>query len=306
MVVLSLPTDKQRREIQSSLISDLNSYTHRDAKGVLRPAMCCVCDSQPTAPEWAEWIPVNELASLCDHAKMNKKHLRDVCSTNMLKCCTAKHENLSEYVLLPEAQLNSDGDSIHICKHCACQLRENARKDRRQKRPPILSVANGCSVGDPPQALEDLNPVELSLLSRVRICSQTWVFFGGCHKQIKGWHTFFRNRHLSNVGNLNLLAGGMHGNIVAVLCGPFTDTQAAIAREAVTVRQEKVVAAFKWLKKNNHHCKNDETPNEDELPVPLIIEHDKCVTPLFQTCSDVLPHNLIFSSTGHLPRVKML
>ena len=65
---------------------------------------------------------------------------------------------------------------------------------KRSHQPlPKAAVANGYVIGDPPMELSSLNDVELSLISRARIYCQSWIFFGGCHQHIKGWHTFFKN-----------------------------------------------------------------------------------------------------------------
>ena len=118
--------------------------------------------------------------------------------------------------------------------------------------PPKQAIANGFLIGNAPDELSCLNEVELSLISRVRIHCQSWIFFGGCHQHIKGWHTFFRNRNSENVGNLiNLVDNGMTGMILVVLCGPFTSTQTALAMQKTAVDPEKVVNAWHWLKHHN-------------------------------------------------------
>ena len=301
MAVLSVPLQGEREQIQRSFAYDLASYTYLDKNDKLQPVVCCVCDSQPSSPQWADWIPVNELAHLCQCAKMAKNNLRDIYSPEILQCYTAKHSRLEDYVLSPNAQFNNEGDSIQICKQCATELKDIARRKRKSRRPPILSIANGYLVGDPPAVLRELNPVELALVSRVRIYSQSWIFFGGCHKHIKGWHTFFRNRHLSNIANLNLLSESMQGNIMVVLCGPFTKTQVAMAREAVMVRPKKVVAAFEWLKQHNYHYKDDMIPKEAELPVPVVIDSEMYVShdaSIVQYCR-LLTYMSILESTGN-------
>lgn len=60
---------------------------------------------------------------------------------------------------------------------------------------------------------------------------QSWAFFGGCHKQLRGWHThtIFRNHHTANVsGDRKLRDSGINGDIMVVLCGPFMTTQKAM------------------------------------------------------------------------------
>ena len=140
--------------------------------------------------------------------------------------------------------------------------------------PPKQAIANGYLVGDAPMELECLNDVELSLVSKVRIYCQSWIFYGGCHQQIKGWHTFFKNRPTENVGNLMQLAENDNtetGIILVVLCGPFTTTQKALTLAKTAVRPSKVIAAWKWLKKHNYRYKDLTIPNAKDIPQPQII-----------------------------------
>lgn len=140
--------------------------------------------------------------------------------------------------------------------------------------PPKQAIANGYLVGDAPMELECLNDVELSLVSKVRIYCQSRIFYGGCHQQIKGWHTFFKNRPTENVGNLMQLAENDNtetGIILVVLCGPFTTTQKALTLAKTAVRPSKVIAAWKWLKKHNYRYKDLTIPNAKDIPQPQII-----------------------------------
>ena len=137
------------------------------------------------------------------------------------------------------------------------------------------AIANGHLTGDAPKELTCLNEVELSLVSRVRICSQSWIFCAGCHQQIKGWHTFCRNRHEANVGNLQQLQlSRLKGSILVVLCGPFTSTQKALTLKQVSVRPAKVIEAFQWLSNHNIYYTQDDIPAAEDIPVPFIIEEN--------------------------------
>jgi hypothetical protein len=90
---------------------------------------------------------------------------------------------------------------------------------------------------------------------------------------IRGWHTLFKNKPAEQVSNINLLSeAGLKGQIVVVLCGPFTTTQKALALRKTAVRPDKVVSAFRWLQANNFHYKDVVIPDPDDLPMPFIIE----------------------------------
>ena len=47
-----------------------------------------------------------------------------------------------------------------------------------------------------------------------------------------------------------------------------------MTKEKTMVNRQKVVAAFEWLQKNNFHYKDMVLPQEDEIPIPIIIEEN--------------------------------
>ena len=140
---------------------------------------------------------------------------------------------------------------------------------------PPNAIANFHLIGEAPEELKCLNDVELSLVSLVRVYCQSWVFFAGCHQHIKGWQTFYPNRPESNVRDIELLSlSGMKGKIVVTLVGPFTTTQKALIKERTSVRAEKIITAYQWLKKNNYFYRDINIPNESEIFQPIIIDED--------------------------------
>jgi hypothetical protein len=149
-----------------------------------------------------------------------------------------------------------------------------AQKRSQNRRPPPKAIASGRLTGDAPDVLKRLTRTELDLVAAGRIDCQSYVFFGGCHQQIRGWHTIFKNRPTENVSSLELLAGsGLKGTIVVVLCGPFTTTQRALVMQQCQVRPAYVIEAFKWLKENNYLYKDFTIPNINDIPTPII--HDE-------------------------------
>jgi hypothetical protein len=136
-------------------------------------------------------------------------------------------------------------------------------------------IANFNLIGYAPIELSELTITKLSLVSRSFLHCQTWVFYAGCHQQIKGWHTFFKGRPSENVADLSrLVQAGLKGSMLVVLCGPFTKAQIALTRSKMMVSPEKVIRAYKWLIENNVLYQNDIIPNIDDIPIPIII-HDK-------------------------------
>ena len=271
---LSIPDTERKTNILHSFLEDLRSYTHKDENDVLKPVVCCVCDGIPTRPQWSTWVSVERLRKLCVTSKMQKTQLSGIYPEELINQYTAPHEDLKAFVLSPASQVNREMDSILICEDCLSALQLNNEKKRSGKiYPPKESIANGYLLGEPPTILKSLNAVELAIVSRVQVHCQTWVFFAGCHQHIKGWHCFFRNRNESNVGSVQMLGdSGMNGNILVVLCGPFTSQQKALTLAAVNVNVQKVLAGFDWMKRNNFYHKDERIPEESEIPIPVILD----------------------------------
>ena len=180
------------------------------------------------------------------------------------------------FVLSPHLIINEEDEEIIICKDCLLTMERNyEQKHWRRNFPPVNSICNGYLIGQAPKELQDLNDVELTLVSKDQTYCQTWVFKGGIHQQIKGWHTFFKNCPGHHVASLQQLDWtNLKGNILVVLCGPFTKTQKAMTMQKILVDPDKVIKAYQWLVENNHLYKDDQIPSQDEIPIPQIYEEN--------------------------------
>jgi hypothetical protein len=275
MVSLTVPTATQTKEIARRFLSDLESFSFQDdVLGELRPVVCAVCDGAPTCAEWHDWVPLRLFQKMLSKAKMQKSNLSGVHSDLLLSHCTVDHVDLEDCVLSPKTVLNQS-EEVMVCKSCNQHLEKSFDGKKSRMLPPPWAIFSGHLIGEAPVELSELSSTELALVSGGRIDCQSHVFFGGCHEQIRGWHTVFRNRVVANVSNLTMLrSSGLNGKIVVVLCGPFTTTQKALAKKQVQVDPAKVFAAFNWLKRNNHLFQNMELPNIRDIPVPILLEED--------------------------------
>ena len=273
--LLEVPTREKKDELIRAFLKDEESYTvFDDSSGRFLPVICCVCDSIPTKPDWSTTIHVIKLKKLLEQCKLNQSELTNYYPPKLLDQYTARHDSLKRFVLSPETYVNIHDEAL-ICKDCLAQLRSISKKKSVRRHPPKQAIANGYVIGRAPSELIKLNEVEISLISQARIYCQSWIFFGGCHQHIKGWHTFFKNRPAGNVGNVVMLSeSGLKGVILVVLCGPFTTTQKALVYKAVAINPEKVVKAWCWLKANNYRYKDCVIPDLDSIPVPKIVEED--------------------------------
>lgn len=280
MNVFGLPNAAQRKHIVQNMTNDLDSFTHVSSSNEIIGVVCCCCDSIPHIENWWQWIDVNELHNMLNKIPLMKSGLlaEYYPETSVLNCYHVKNcDTLKNYVLSPASLLNETKNKIVICKNCLAEIKINSEtKGEFSRRPPINSCANGYIIGDAPEELRVLNEIELALVSRVRIHAHIFQFFGGQHKCVTGWHTFFRNPHQRNAENINSLAdSGMNGNIYVVLSGPFTKDQVAVAKRAVSVNRDRIIKALNWLKENNIHYRNEIIPDVDEVPLPILLENQE-------------------------------
>ena len=275
--VLRVPSMEEIDNITQSFVKDLESFSYLDERSnTFKPIVCCVCDAIPSESNWSCMVAVSKAAKFFSKCNMEIAKQSRLYPKQLLEQYSISTEpRLSPFVLSPNSFISVNNE-VMMCHSChdaltiACQQRKS-----REKFPPIQSIANGYIIGEAPLELECLNEVELSLISHVRTYCQSWTFFGGCHRHIKGWHTFFRNRPTSNIGNLmQLVDGGMQGIILVVLCGPFTSTQNALVRQKTAVNPHKVIAAWLWLKANNFRYHEVKIPNIHDIPTPVYLNEN--------------------------------
>jgi hypothetical protein len=264
----------QRRKIVKDLSKDLESFTATITGDTRIHAVCCaVCDSMPKkANDWS-WVEITKFKSYAEKCRLHKKSIREFYPEALIDYYTASNDDdhlLSQFVLSPSSLIDTHNKTIAVCNQCLEHLESHTT---RKSNPPIDSIVNGYLIGTAPVELKELSEVELSIISQVRITCHTFVFYAGCHRSIRGWHTLFKNKPAEQVANMSQISeAGLKGQIVVVLCGPFTTTQKALALQKTAVRPDKVVAAFRWLQANNFHYKDIVIPDPDDLPVPFIIE----------------------------------
>ena len=274
--MLAVPTPQQTRKIARDFVKDLESFTFVDeCTQSFQPIVCCVCEGLPTSPQWSEWVPLSTFRKLCRSCGLARDNLEkeQVYPDGLLQDYRADHQDLNVFVLSPKTYVKDN--EVLVCKDCSSHLKEAAEKQGRSgcRRPPPGAIASGYLVGEAPPPLKLLSETELALVSGGRIDCQSYVFFAGCHMQIRGWHTIYKNRPAANATNLQQLVGcGLKGTIVVVLCGPFTTTQRALVMQQMQVRPPLVIAAFQWLKDNNYLYKDYEVPGEDDIPLPIIYD----------------------------------
>jgi hypothetical protein len=265
----------KQREIIESFAKGLNSFTAEiPGSAKVHPVCCAVCDSIPKQEHDWEWVDITLFAKYGHNHNLEKRQVQGLYPAELLDQYTVNDARLDHLCLSRRTVVNNVNDTIICCKECLEVLSKEVKK-KESAHPPKNAIINAYLIGDAPTELTCLSEVELSLISQSRILCQSWVFYGGCHQHIKGWHTLFKNSAEKQVANLQQLSlSGLKGQIMVVLCGPFTSTQRAITLKKTAVDPKKVIAAYEWLKKHNHYYKDVDIPSVEEIPLPVIIEEN--------------------------------
>ena len=267
-------TTEEKEKIIESFMKDLGTFTTHITGCNDALAVCCaVCDSMPKkANDWS-WVDVDQFKDYANKCCLQKKHVAPhYKNDNLVQYYTASDPDLSQYVLSPSSLIDSHKKTIVVCNQCLDHFKKHTK---RMSQPPLESIANGYLIGSAPSVLKELSDAELAIVSQVRISCHSFVFFAGAHHAVQGWHTLFKNKAARHVGNIAQAAdAGMTGDLIVVLCGPFTTTQRALALKKTQVRADKVIAAFEWLQENNFHYKDVVIPAAEDLPAPILIEEN--------------------------------
>ena len=249
------------------------------------PKICSVCDSMATVDNPMIPMYVSTLKIMCHQATASKVDVLKVynmptpelsaCVERMLSSYTCDHHDLKDYVLSPSSRTFTENgiDMIEVCTTCHEQIKESLRHKKRKQQGPANALWNGSATGQPPSELSDLNIAEMAILSPNRIKSHAAVLYADQHQGVYGWHSMYENNVDNNLANIQqLVDAGLKGEIMVVLCGPWDETQKSLAKNRYTVRPEKIMAAFAWLKKNNHYYTDLEIPDIADLPLPIIVK----------------------------------
>ena len=238
----------------------------------LRARICATCDGISTIENPCKLLGITAMIILLKKSQAEKSNTWDGYPAILVDQYTAKDLRLQDYILSPSTTIiktHGREDSVAICRNCHKEFRSNKPRCRiKHFRSPVKAIWNGLLIGNPPECMACLRPVEIALISPNRVITHAITLQANHHDGIYGWHSMFENRVDLNLGHVNYLVNsGLSGEIVVALCGPFTSTQKAMAKEKVGVRADKVIAAFEWLKINNPYFKDLEIPDPSQIPL---------------------------------------
>jgi uncharacterized CHY-type Zn-finger protein len=273
---LTIPTSVDIDRITKAFIYDMQSFTIEDERtNEIKPIICSVCDSMPTEAQWSTFVDLEKFKLLLLKCKIGKKDSLKYYKEEIKSQYTAKHDELKDFILSPETYVNEENEVL-VCKQCLLELETNAKLLKARRGPPTESIINGYMIGEAPFCITQLNPVELSLITLTATQCQSWIFFGGCHQSIKGWHTFFKGKPGENVANMTLMTeSGWKGKIIVVLCGPFTKEQHKLTIERITVDPKMVITGWNWMLRNNYRYYGLKQKNIADIPLPYILEQER-------------------------------
>jgi hypothetical protein len=273
---LTIPTAEDIDRITKGFLYDMQSFTIEDKRtNEIKPIICSVCDSMPTEAQWSTFVELDKFKTLLLKCKIGKEHSLKSYKEEIKSQYTAKHDDLTTFILSPETYVN-EANEVLVCKQCLFELERNAKLNKARRGPPTESIINGYMIGEAPFCITQLNPVELSLITLTATQCQSWIFFGGCHQSIKGWHTFFKGKPGENVANMTLMTeSGWKGKIIVVLAGPFTKEQHTLTIERVTVDPEMVVRGWDWMLRNNYRYYGQKRKSISDIPMPHILIQER-------------------------------
>ena len=159
-------------------------------------------------------------------------------------------------------------ESVVCCSECNGKMKT---KHLQKSNAPRFALFNAMAIGIAPPCLQRLNDVELAMISQARFRGHLFSFWGGCHRSIKGWHSFYKvnpSHTMSSMNSVSALTSS--DNIAVVLTGPFTPEQKAKVKSRTVVRVEMMEEAFLWLKANNPLCHSESMP---QFQKPIITDN---------------------------------
>jgi hypothetical protein len=166
MSCLEIPTKEDINRIAKAFLADLKSFTVTDdVSKQIKPIICSICDSIPTKAQWSTFVDMKEFIGLCHNGKLRKEDWVKCYTKELRDQYTAKDLGLKDFILSPETYVNTD-DEVLVCKQCLSELRLNSDIKKSRRLAPSESIIRGYMIGDAPDVLCTLNPVELSLITK--------------------------------------------------------------------------------------------------------------------------------------------
>ena len=263
---------KMAREALDRYNKDVLSNLSKNEAGELKGNVCVLCDKLMAGMETC-YMTIDTLAKYSVYAEGDSnlpETLRQQ-YTFTVQGDEARTKALSKCLLSPRASVRKKKNKKHWAVTCCVECKAGWNKRALATSIPKRAIANNMAIGVAPSCLQDLTEIELALVSQARFRGHMFTYWGGCHRSIKGWHSFYDVNPGHTVGVLNEVCKLTEkDNICVVLSGPFTVEQKEKVMKKTRVRVEKVMEALEWLKQNNHLYKDVVIPTMGD---PVVVDN---------------------------------
>ena len=272
-------TRGHKTQSMETLNADIDKLLQFDSEdGTLRGKVCLVCDKFLSLKDQK----LVSLKKFLEYAPYLQGH--DDLPEALQQCYKFRvpgndraNEILNGCLLSPRSRVTHKGKKKRIPHVLCCQeCRSHLRPDLLKKGElPRFAIASGLTIGTAPPCLTRLNEIELALLSQARFRGHLFTYWGGCHRSISGWHSFYEvdpGHTMAVLETVQELTDAK--NMAVVLCGPFTPAQKERVMRKVQVNVEWVMEAFLWLKANNRLYADVAIPS---IGTPTIIDNSEVV-----------------------------
>ena len=189
---------------------------------------------------------------------------------------------------------------FYCCDECDSKLNDENQQPCRVELP-LYAIANGAVKGEAPVVLTRLTETEIALICGARSDKSVFVYYGGAHKCLRGWHTLYAN-DVSDIANAMQYVNHQNPEkvVACILSGPFTDEQLAAARKKTLIRPHYVLEAMRWLKENNILCDDLVIPDASELPTAMIIDDSERVEAENTSIESRFEYTVVFPNTENV------
>ena len=272
MSCMMLRDDADVLQCAKLLDDEMKNWCHFDGKKLVEK-VCFCCDTLLFDSKQQRLMKFKTLTKNKKLFEVDRDEKLPDEVMNYCKCKGRTEKKLLKGLVVSPKTCVVDSEGILCCQDCGTNISHG--------RHPKFGIKNGLMIGTAPEVIEELTEVELRCTSLVRNSGCVSSFVAGPNDTIRGWHSMVdvdqveMHRTLEGMNKLS----GMHElsfpKIVAVVtAGPMTSAQALKVKKSSDVRVPKMVAALKWLIKNNIHCREmfKEGITEDMVVVPKVID----------------------------------
>ena len=244
-------------DVKQRINSRVDKLYNWNGTGKLRPYVCCVCDEFILRKKDIRVVSVKKMKAAKDLLSWKRN----------IPFEDQKFEVEASYVFpndpiqgvhdrtwLDEMALSCQGSTFRLnpkqapgfvtCPSC--------KEEVEKKRMPFYAIVNRHYTGCAPSELTELNDIERSFLTPIASYGYFFTYEGGSMKLMKGTMTFMRVEERKLAKSVTTLeCMGLTKHVAVLTSGKMTAGQLEKVKKMTTVQTDKMIAAVKWLCRNN-------------------------------------------------------